>query len=230
MLGLELAAGSDDPLVVLALGAHSDDIEIGCGGTLIHLAALRPTLEVVWVVFAAHGPRIDEARTSAERLLEPVGARDVRIQSYEESFLPYHGAEVKRYFELLKAEVEPDVIFTHCRHDLHQDHRLLCELTWNTFRDHLVLEYEVPKYDGDLATPNVYVPITRDVCDRKVETLLACFSTQQSKHWFTREVLMGLMSVRGAECRSETGYAEAFYGRKIALGASGRSSVDSPKM
>ncbi len=215
MLGFGLSVGPSDPLVVLALGAHSDDIEIGCGGTLMQLAASRPGLEVVWVVFAAHGPRVEEARTSAERVLEPVEKKDIRIESFPESFLPYHGADVKRFFETLKAEVEPDLIFTHCRHDLHQDHRLLCELTWNTFREHLVLEYEIPKYDGDLATPNVYVPIARETCDRKVEILLECFSTQHSKHWFTREVLAGLMSVRGAECRSETGYAEGFFGRKI---------------
>jgi LmbE family N-acetylglucosaminyl deacetylase len=217
MLGFDLAHSRDDPLVVLVLGAHSDDIEIGCGGTLIQLAATRPRLEVAWVVFAAHGPRIDEARTSAERLLESVPTKHIRIESFEESFLPYQGADVKRYFEQLKSEFAPDVILTHCRHDLHQDHRLVCELTWNAFRDHLVLEYEIPKYDGDLGTPNVYVPVARDACERKVETLMECFSTQHSKHWFTREVLLGLMSVRGIECRSESGYAEAFFGRKVVL-------------
>lgn len=220
MLHFDFASDRDEPLVVLALGAHSDDIEIGCGGTLLELAAARPRLEVVWVVLAAHGPRIDEARASAERMLAPVATKDVRIESFQESFLPYQGGEVKRYFERLK-DVDPDVILTHCRHDLHQDHRLVCELTWNTFRDHLILEYEIPKYDGDLATPNVYVPITREACERKVETLLECFATQRAKHWFTREVLIGLMSVRGAECRSESGYAEAFYGRKVVLARAG---------
>jgi LmbE family N-acetylglucosaminyl deacetylase len=217
MLGFDLAVRQGERLVVLALGAHSDDIEIGCGGTLIQLAATRPRLEVIWVVLAAHDARIDEARASAERILEPVSTKQIHVESFEESFLPYHGAEVKRFFERLKDGLDPDVILTHCRHDLHQDHRVICELTWNTFRDHLVLEYEIPKYDADLGTPNVYVPIARDACERKVETLLDCFSTQRSKHWFTRDVLMGLMSVRGAECRSPTGYAEAFYGRKVVL-------------
>jgi LmbE family N-acetylglucosaminyl deacetylase len=215
MLGLRLATEPGAPLKVLALGAHSDDIEIGCGGTIRTLARAYPQLEVVWVVLAAHGVRADEARAGAERFLDGVSSRELRLLTFEDAFFPHEGARMKRFFEELKAEVAPDLVFTHARHDLHQDHRLVCELTWNAFRDHLILEYEIPKFDGDLATPNVFVPLSEELCAFKVEAVIECFPSQQEKHWFTRDVLRGLMALRGAECRSPSRYAEAFYARKL---------------
>ena len=214
MLRLGLPAASEGaPLRVLALGCHADDIEIGCGGTLLALKARRD-LVVRWVVFSTTGERRDEARASAEELLEGVADPEIVLHDFRDGFLPYHGAAVKERFEDLK-DFAPDLVFTHQRHDLHQDHRLLCELTWNTFRDHLVLEYEIPKYDGDLGAPNVFVPLEADVCRRKVEILMRHFSSQRSKRWFTEDLFYGLMRLRGMESGSTTPHAEAFFGRKL---------------
>ena len=214
MLRLGLPAASEGaPLRVLALGCHADDIEIGCGGTLLALKA-RLDLVVRWVVFSTTGERRDEARASAEELLEGVADPEIVLHDFRDGFLPYHGAAVKERFEALK-DFAPDLVFTHQRHDLHQDHRLLCELTWNTFRDHLVLEYEIPKYDGDLGAPNVFVPLEADVCRRKVEILMRHFSSQRSKRWFTEDLFYGLMRLRGMESGSTTPHAEAFFGRKL---------------
>lgn len=207
------------PLTVLCLGAHSDDIEIGCGGTLLLLLATR-RVRVTWVVLAAKGQRAAEARRSAVRFLKGAAAQDVRVQDFRDGYLPYQGADVKDFFETLKP-VQPDLIFTHYRHDRHQDHRLVSELTWNTFRDHLVLEYEVPKYDGDLATPNVYVPLPTAVRRRKVRNLLTGFASQRSKRWFSAETFDGLMRLRGVECAAATGYAEGFHGSKVTLDLAG---------
>jgi LmbE family N-acetylglucosaminyl deacetylase len=198
---------------VLAIGCHSDDIEIGCGGTLLELGRVHPGFELTWVVLAARGERADEARAGAQAFGRPARL-DVRIHDFRDGFLPYVGYEVKEVFEALK-EVEPDLIFTHGRDDLHQDHRLACELTWNTFRDHLVLEYEVPKYDGDLSTPNVFAPLAREVVDEKLRLLGESFSSQGDKHWFDPELFRGLMRLRGME--SATTYAEAFTCRKLTL-------------
>jgi LmbE family N-acetylglucosaminyl deacetylase len=218
MRSVGLPVPVEDELRVLALGCHSDDIEIGAGGTLTQLQErYGGRLHVRWIVFSAHGPRRDEARASALELLAPAPV-EIDVHSFRDGYFPYTGAEVKDVFEALKAEPAPDLIFTHHRHDLHQDHRLLCELTWNTFRDHLVLEYEIPKYDGDLGNPNVFVPVTEAQCRRKVDILLRHFGSQRSKHWFTEDLFLGLMRLRGAECRSPTGYAEAFHGRKLLLG------------
>ena len=216
MLRLGLPAASEGaPLRVLALGCHADDIEIGCGGTLLALKARRD-LAVRWVVFSTMGERRHEARASAEELLEGVTDPEIVLHDFRDGFLPYDGAAVKERFEDLK-DFAPDLVFTHQRHDLHQDHRLLCELTWNTFRDHLVLEYEIPKYDGDLGTPNVFVPLEADVCRRKVEILMRHFSSQRSKRWFTEDLFYGLMRLRGMESGSTTLHAEAFFGRKLVL-------------
>lgn len=209
------------PLSILCLGAHSDDIEIGCGGTLLLLLAAR-RVRVTWVVFAATPPRADEARRSANRFLRDAAARDVRIQDFRDGFLPFQGTAVKEFVETLK-DVKPDVVFTHHRHDRHQDHRLVSDLTWNTFRDHLVLEYEVPKYDGDLVTPNLYVPLPPAVRRRKVRHLLDGFASQRSKRWFTAETFDGLMRVRGVECAAASGYAEGFHGPKAVLDLGGPS-------
>ena len=215
MLGVALARDRGTPLRLLAIGAHADDVEIGCGGTIRRLAEIETELSVAWVVLAAHGVRVQEARASADRFLEGVRVRDVRALDFEDAFFPYHGARIKRFFEELRREVEPDIVFTHARHDLHQDHRLVCELTWNTFRDHLILEYEIPKFDGDLGSPNMFVPLSKGECAFKIETVLSSFASQRSKHWLSADVLLGLMALRGAECRSPTKYAEAFYARKV---------------
>ncbi len=203
---------------VLAIGCHADDIEIGCGGTILALVERNPRIDVTWVVLSASGEREAEARASSLAFL--AGAeREPRIvlESFRDSFFPYVGADVKEAFERLKGEVSPQLVLTHAGTDLHQDHRLVAELTWNTFRNHLILEFEIPKYDGDLATPNVFVPLDRSLVDRKVALLLEHFGTQRSKHWFTEDLFLGLMRLRGMEANSPTGYAEAFRCRKLQL-------------
>ena len=204
-------------LRILCLGAHSDDIEIGCGGTILKLLRDHPGSHVVWVVLSARGRRKQEATASAKAFLE--GARSVKIETkpFKESFFPYHGEDIKEYFERLKTTIKPDLILTHYRHDLHQDHRVVCDLTWNTFRRHQILEYEIPKYDGDLGQPNVYVPLTDVVCKNKVRLLMEGFSTQRSRHWFTEDTFFSLLRLRGIEAGAQARYAEAFYGRKLVL-------------
>jgi LmbE family N-acetylglucosaminyl deacetylase len=202
---------------VLALGSHSDDIEIGCGATLLALSRARPELEITWVVLGADGEREREARASAKAFTDAAADSDVVVHGFRDGFFPYIGGEVKDVFEDLKSRLEPDVILTHARHDLHQDHRLVCELTWNTWRDHLILEYEIPKYDGDLGTPNVFVPVSEEIAREKVKLVLDAFKSQTEKHWFDEELFLGLMRVRGMEGRSPSGYAEAFTCRKLSL-------------
>ena len=200
---------------MLAIGCHADDIEIGCGGTLLALTRSRPTLHVTWIVLAASGSRAEEARKSASAFLGDAQA-DMRVLEFRESFLPSIGGDVKEAFETFK-DVEPDLILTHTRHDLHQDHRLACELTWNTFRDHLILEYEIPKYDGDLGTPNVFVPVSEDLAREKARLIHDAFASQHGKHWFDEDLFLSLMRLRGMEAASPTGYAEAFVCRKLLL-------------
>jgi LmbE family N-acetylglucosaminyl deacetylase len=206
----------DGPRRVLALGAHADDIEIGCGATLLVLQRTLQ-LDVTWVVFAADGIREEEARASAEAFLVGAASRAIECYGFRDGFLPYVGGEVKDVFEELKGRLDPDLILTHARHDLHQDHRLLCELTWNTWRDHLILEYEVPKYDGDFGTPNVFVPISEEIAHEKARLLGASFPSQRGKHWFDEQLFFGLMRLRGMEARADSGYAEGFVGRKLSL-------------
>jgi LmbE family N-acetylglucosaminyl deacetylase len=206
---LKLGLG-DGPLRVLAIGSHADDIEIGCGGTLLRLAQEVSELEVRWVVLSAAGERADEARASAAAF----GA-EVDVQGFRDAFFRY-GPEVKEYVEGLKP-LEPDVIFTHHDADRHQDHRLVAELTWNTFRDHLILEYEIPKYDGDLGRPNVFFDLDEELARRKVELLLESFPSQRGKRWFTEDLFLALMRLRGMECNASSGLAEAFYARKLSL-------------
>lgn len=211
-------SGADRPVTrVLALGCHSDDIELGCGATLLALTRARPDVEVTWVVFVADGERADEARASASRFLGSAARAEVVVHGFRDGFLPYVGADVKDVFEELKGGDDPQVVFTHTRFDLHQDHRLLCELTWNTFRDHLILEYEIPKYDGDLGTPNLFVPVARELAEEKARLVQEGFPTQSDKHWFEAEVFLGLMRIRGMESRSPSGYAEAFTCRKLSV-------------
>ena len=214
MLGFSLEALARPIERVLAIGCHADDIEIGCGGTLLALTRDRPGLAVTWVVLAAPGHRAAEAHASAQALLREAGTPDVRVHEFRDGFLPYVGGEVKDVFETWKG-VRPDLVFTHTRHDLHQDHRLACELTWNTFRDHLILEYEIPKYDGDLGSPNVFVPLEESLVEEKLRVLREHYASQHSKHWFDDELFRGLMRLRGMESASR--YAEAFTCRKLTL-------------
>ena len=218
MLTLSLRHARPTVSHVLCLGAHADDIEIGCGGTILTLLAAEPPLTVTWVVFSADGVRASEARQSAERFLEAAAKRDIAIHSFRDGFFPYIGMQLKEEFEELKARVSPDLVFTHYRHDLHQDHRLIAELTGNTFRDHLILEYEVPKYDGDLGTPNVFVALDDALCRRKIDLILTSFESQRGKRWFSEDLFRSLLRLRGMECNALSTYAEAFYGRKLVVG------------
>lgn len=204
----------DRPPRLLFLGAHSDDIEIGCGGSVLRLMAEHPKAAVCWVVFGATPERAKEATGSAAEFLATAHKPDVRTFDFPDAFFPTRSADIKRQFEGLKA-FEPDIIFTHCGHDAHQDHRLLCELTWNTFRDHLILEYEVPKYDADLRSPGVFISVSAEQCKRKMLLLQKHFATQRGKHWFDEQLFTGLMRLRGMESRSPSGYAEGFYARKL---------------
>jgi LmbE family N-acetylglucosaminyl deacetylase len=209
----------DEPLKVLAIGAHADDIEIGCGGTILSWIAAGAPLDVTWVVFGALGPREEEARQSARFFLRGALRQRVVAHGFRDGYFPYD-LTIKDEFERLKAEVDPDLVFTHHRDDRHQDHRAVSDLTWNTFRAHALLEYEIPKYDGDLRAPNIFVALSRDVCNKKVDALLTHFGSQADKQWFTRDTFLGLARLRGIECGSPSGFAEAFYGRKLQLGCS----------
>lgn len=217
MLALMLPQLRGEPLSVLCIGAHGDDIEIGCGGTILQLLARGNRVAVHWVVLSAHGSREAEARRSAGRVLRRSAASHVRVEHFRDGFLPYEGAAVKEVFEGLKAELSPDLVFTHCRHDLHQDHRLVAELTWNTFRDHCILEYEIPKYDADLGHPNVFVPLSGAIRRAKLRLLMTSFPSQRRRRWYTEATFDALMRLRGVECAAPSGYAEAFYGRKVIL-------------
>ena len=217
MVGFPLA-GAEHPIRrILVIGCHADDIEIGCGATLLAGTRSVPDVEVMWVVLGAEGEREQEARASAESFLAAASRVDIEVHAFRDGYFPYMGGAVKDVFEELKTRVTPDLILTHSRHDLHQDHRLACELTWNTWRDHLILEYEIPKYDGDLATPNVFVPVPQELVQEKASLIQESFVTQREKHWFDEELFLGLMRVRGMEARSPTGYAEAFTCRKLNL-------------
>lgn len=202
--------------VFLLLGAHSDDIEIGCGGTLLGLVSKYPHARYVWVTFSADNQREAETRAAAARLLDGAAHVEILVERFHGSFFPYSGAELKNCFEGLKC-FTPDLVFTHFRNDLHQDHRTINELTWNTFRDHAILEYEVPKFDGDLGIPNTYVPLTRAQLAQKCEVLMSCFESQRMRSWFTAETFQALARLRGIECNAPEGFAEAFHGRKLTL-------------
>jgi len=217
MLPISIGAGGRGLRRLLALGAHSDDIEIGCGATILRLVQEYPDLEVHWVVFSAHGARADEARASAESLLSDAVRREIVVESFRDGFLPYDGAAVKDRFETLKTQIDPDLILTHYGRDAHQDHRLVSELTWNTFRNHLILEFEIPKFDGDLGQPSVFVQLSEDLVRRKVEHLHQHFPSQHGRQWFSEDLFRSLMRLRGMECNAESSHAEAFYSRKILI-------------
>jgi LmbE family N-acetylglucosaminyl deacetylase len=217
LLSLKLGSREAGSVRILCVGAHSDDIEIGCGASLLRILAERRRAEVRWVVLTSGGPRAAEARRSASRFLSSAARATVVVKDFRNGYFPFVGAEVKDFFEALKVEFYPDLVFTHCRDDRHQDHRVVSDLTWNTFRDHWILEYEVPKYDGDLGSPNFFVPVDGRTARRKARLLLSAFPSQRDKHWFTEDVFLGLMRLRGVECASPTGYAEGFYARKTVL-------------
>ena len=216
---LPLLARRDDGerLRLLAIGAHSDDIEIGCGGTILKLIEQEAVSEVAWVVLTGERTRAEEAAQSADALLASVPAKRVILKDFRDGYFPYDGADIKQFFEELKADLSPDVILTHQRSDLHQDHRVTNELTWNTFRDHLILEYEIPKYDGDMGVPNFFVGLDESQCRRKIDHLMEHFASQVPKRWFKEDLFSGLLRLRGMECNSPTSYAEAFYCRKATL-------------
>lgn len=203
---------------ILLLGAHCDDIEIGCAGTVMRLVKQYPGARFVWVTLSADAERETETRAAAQRLLAGAENPQIHVQHFRGSYLPQEWPALKDYFESLKA-VSPDLVLTHCRHDLHQDHRVTNELTWNTFRNHAIIEYEIPKFDGDVGVPNVFVALTRDEIDRKCEILMQCFPSQRSRAWFTPETFQAMARIRGIECNAPGGYAEAFYGRKLVLQA-----------
>jgi len=212
-----LGGGRTAPLRLLCLGAHSDDLEIGCGGTIARLLAERPGSELDWIVLSATGEREHEARASAAELTAAAARADVVTKTFRDGYFPSCIGEMKDYFEALANAVRPDVVFTHHRADAHQDHRTVAELTWNSFRDHLVCEYEIAKYDGDLATPTLYVPLSLEQAERKVRHLLSHFASQASRPWFRADAFHGLMALRGIECRAPEGRAEAFHVRKMIL-------------
>jgi LmbE family N-acetylglucosaminyl deacetylase len=221
MMNLNLERKPASELQVLCLGSHSDDIEIGCGGTILRFTEQYPGCEFHWVVFSAEGARAVEARRAAEMFVGRAGLKTPLLKTFPDGFMPFVGGEVKSAFEVLKRDISPDVIFTHNRKDAHQDHRLIAELTWNTFRNHLILEYEIPKYDGDLGQPSLFVPLPTEVYEKKIRYILDSFQSQHAKHWFREDVFSSLMRLRGMECNAPSGYAEAFYCRKLVLGLDG---------
>ena len=218
MLPLLLGPAEASPARALAIGAHPDDIESGCAGTILKLIEEGSLSEIRWVVLSGEGERAREARRSAEALLEGLPESEVVICDFPDGFFPYEGKRIKDFFEGLKADFSPDVVLTHQRGDLHQDHRISCELTWNTFRDHLILEYEVPKYDGDMSAPNTFVPLPERLSRRKIDHLMNHFGSQRSKRWFREDLFSGLLRLRGMECNSPSAHAEAFFCRKAVLG------------
>lgn len=220
MLPLNLRAPGGHPLRVLCLGAHSDDIEIGCGGTVLQLAAAGA--DVHWAVFSGTPARADEAHRSARRFLGPPATRRLILHGFRDGFFPAQFADIKEAVEALATQVRPDLVLTHYREDRHQDHRVLSDLAWNTFRRQVVLEYEIPKWDGDLGRPNLYVPLTPAQMRKKVRLLMEVFASQRGKDWFSEETFEGLMRLRGIECRAPSGWAEAFYGRKAVVQFAGR--------
>jgi LmbE family N-acetylglucosaminyl deacetylase len=214
---LSLAAERSRPLRALFLGAHSDDIEIGCGGTVLELMAARPDTELRWVVFSAPGVRGDEARGAAERFIGDRVSTAVQLHAFRDGFFPVQLEAIKEEFEHIAESFTPDIVFTHRREDRHQDHRTISDLAWNTFRRALILEYEIPKWDGDLGIPNLFLPLSADAADRKVRLLMDAFASQRSKDWFSEDTFRGLARLRGMECRAASGFAEAFSARKMSF-------------
>lgn len=216
MIALQLPK-SGDTISALCLGAHADDIEIGAGGTILSWIASGMRLHVHWCVLSGSETRLAEAQASAAAFLAGAASVQVEICQFRDGFFPYQGSDIKVWMEELKHRTAPDVIFTHRHDDAHQDHREISQLTWNSFRNHLILEYEIPKWDGDLGQPNFYSPLTNVILDLKIRLLHAAFGSQRSKDWFDTEVFRGLARLRGMECRVPECYAEAFFVRKALL-------------
>lgn len=217
MLELPFQRDPHLPLKILCLGAHSDDIEIGCGGTILRLTHAYRAASCCWIVFSAAGDaRQSEAIAGADRFLAQAAEQRVVVKAFRESFFPYAGEPIKEYFEEIKFGFDPHVVFTHYRNDLHQDHKVISDLTWNTFRRSLILEYEIPKWDGDLGAPNCYVRLPEDIVEQKIQAICETFASQRTKQWFTADTFRALMRLRGAEANAQ--FAEAFYARKLALG------------
>lgn len=214
---LKLAFGQQDAYKILCLGSHCDDIEIGCGGTILKLIESYQNSVFYWVVFSSNQTRTDEARESANTFLNNTKSKNVVFKNFRDGFFPSSIRDIKEYFEELKHNFSPDLILTHYRNDLHQDHRLISELTWNTFRNHFILEYEVPKYDGDLGSPNFFVHLDESMCRRKIQYILNCFKSQKERSWFEEETFFAMLRIRGIESNSPSKYAEAFYCRKTVL-------------
>ena len=217
MMKLKLPIIKGSPFKILCLGAHSDDLKIGCGGAILKLLSENENIHMNWTVFSADDSRAEEAKESADKFLAGAAQKDIEIGKFRDGFFPYDGGKIKEFFEELKRRFKPDLIFTHYRHDLHQDHRLIHELTWNTFRDHLVLEYEIPKYDGDIGSPNVFVQLDEELCRKKIAYIIESFRSQSTRTWFTQDVFLSLLRLRGLESNSPHKYAEGFYCRKIIL-------------
>jgi len=217
MMHLNFQPRAGAKLEILCLGSHSDDIEIGCGGTILRLAEQYPGCVFHWAVFSAIGVREEEARRAASLFVGPSALRGPLLKTFPDGFMPFVGAELKTIFEELKKTVSPDLIFTHYRKDAHQDHRQVAELTWNTFRDHLILEYEIPKYDGDVGQPNTFIPLEPEIYQKKVRYIMDAFRSQHTKRWFQQETFLSVMRLRGMECNAPSGYAEAFHCRKIVV-------------
>jgi len=217
MVPISLGQSAGPPLRILCLGAHSDDIEIGCGGSILRLLAQHPGSSVTWVVFSANEQRALEARASATEFLADARQSSVVVHAFKESYFPHVASEIKDAFEELKRSTQPELVFCHHRHDMHQDHRVIAELTWNTFRNHLIAEFEIPKYEGDLGQPSLFVPLSLAQATRKVAALLRHFPSQVTRAWFNPDTFNGLMSLRGIECNAPEGRAEAFHVRKLTL-------------
>lgn len=207
--------GQKGDLKILCLGAHPDDIEIGCGGTVLRIINESPDVQFFWVIFSGNEKRAKEAHDSARVFLENAKSKEITVYQFRESYFPFIGAKIKNCFEKLKQEFSPDIIFTHYRNDAHQDHSLVSALTWNTFRDHFIMEYEIPKFDGDLAAPNLYVQLNESHVRKKIATIIENFITQKGKPWFAEETFRSILRIRGIESNSPSKYSEAFYCRKM---------------
>ena len=217
MLPLGLTQPADEPREILCIGAHCDDIEIGCGGTILRLVKEFPTARFRWIVLSSDDERAMEAQRAAEFFLQGAGKQDIRIERFRDGYFPWVGAEIKDYLEALKADVEPDLILTHHRCDEHQDHRLVAQLTWNTWRNHLIFEYEIPKYDGDFGSPNVLIALDAATAQRKIDALMDHFPSQRERAWFDAELFRAVLRLRGMEANAPERLAEGFYATKVVL-------------
>jgi len=197
------------------IGAHSDDIEIGAGGLLMRLVRESPGVEITYVILSGDATRHNEARNAAAAFTHGCGKLDLRLASFTDRFFPAEQTQIKKYFDQLKLNTSPQLVICHKASDKHQDHRVVNELVYNTFRAHSILEYEIPKWDGDLSTPNLYVPLSDEIATQKAELLMEHFGSQRSKHWFDLETFRGLMRIRGIECNAK--YAEGFHVRKMVV-------------